>query len=221
MIALSVNIEDGASPMLREFIGALTGPQMSELTERGGRGAVNAAVKYHREFDQAGGWRGKHYLGPSQNDGASFGADVARGWFFMEADAGGATIANHAEHYAFKVSGGTITPKRAGALTIPLIPEARGLYASVYQQNTGHRLFTIRGKHALFERTDQTVTGSRGRRGRPGASSIKKSGIRPVYALVASVTQGPWPGALPPDEILTDAFREQFSDGLEEIIERS
>lgn len=221
MIALSVNISDDASPALRAVIGALTGPQRTELHERGGRGAVNVAIKYHREFDQAGGWRGSRYLGPSQNDGSDFGSDVARGWYFLEADQGGATIANHADHYAFKVTGGTIRPKRAKALTIPLISEARGLYASVYQQNTGRRLFTIKGKHALFERMDQTVTGSRGRRGRPGATPIRSSGIRAVYALVSSVTMGPWPGALPPEEMVVGAFREHYADGLEEIIENA
>jgi hypothetical protein len=137
----------------------------------------------------------------------------------MKADPKGATIANNADHFAFKITGGTITPKRAKALTIPLIREARGLYASVYQQNTGHRLFTIKGRNALFERTDQTVLGSRGRRGRPGATPIQRSGIRAVDALLSSVTMGPWPGAVPPDELLAGAYSEHFSAGLEEIIE--
>lgn len=221
MIAINVNVSNGASPMLREFIAALTGQQAAELSEQSGRAAVNAAIKYHREFDQAGGWKGKRYLGPGPNGGGDFGSDVARGWSLQSFDSSGAVIANDATHYAFKVTGGTITPKRAKALTIPLIQEAKGLYASVYQQNAGHRLFTIKGKHALFERTEGATTGARGKRGRPGATAIKTSGIRAVYALVASVTTGPWPGAVPDEDLLATAFMKQYRLGLEEIIAES
>lgn len=221
MIQITTNVIDSVSPMLREFIAALTGSERTDINEVAGRAAVNAAIKYHREFDQAGGWKGKRYLGPSQGEGSSFGADVARGWFFMGADSDGATIGNNADHYAFKVSGGTILPKRAKALTIPLILEAKGLYASVYEQNTGKKLFSIKGKNALFERTDQVVTGARGRRGRPGATPIKQSGIRAVYALMKSVTMGPWPGAVPDDDVIAFAFVEQFKLSLADIIENS
>lgn len=216
MIQITANITDSVSPMLRDIIAALSGPQSAELNEQGGRAAVIEAVKYHREFDQAGGWKGTRYLGPSQGEGSPFGADVAAGWFFRGADSDGATIANHATYYAFKVTGGTITPKRAKALTIPLIPEAKGLYASVYQQNTGKKLFTIKGKNALFERTDQVVTGARGRRGRAGATPIKQSGIRAIYALVKSVTMGPWPGAVPDDDVIASAFVRQYLYSLNE-----
>lgn len=219
MIAINVNVTDGASHALRLVIGGLTGPERAGLNEIGGRAAVNAAIAYHQEFDAAGGWHGKRYLGPSPGEGSSFGADVARGWHYRAADESGATIFNDADHYAHKVSGGTITPKRAGALTIPMIHEAKGLYASVYVQNTGRKLFTIRGKHALFERTDQVTTGARGRRGAPGASTIKTSGIRAVYALVKSVTTGPWTGALPPDDDLAAAFANRYRIGLADIIE--
>jgi hypothetical protein len=63
MISLSVNFTGGASPALRQVIGALTGAQSSALNESGGRAAVNAAAKYHREFDKSAGWRGPRYLG--------------------------------------------------------------------------------------------------------------------------------------------------------------
>ena len=150
MITIKVNIADGASEALAAVISALTVPQAAELSEQGGVAARNAAVKYHREFDQSGGWRGKRYLGPGPNDGSSFGADVARGWALESFTSGGAVIANDATYYKFKVTGGTITPKRAKFLTIPLIQEAKGLYTSVYQQNTGKRLFRPTGKFVLL-----------------------------------------------------------------------
>ena len=219
MINVTVKVTDGISPMLREFVSALSGAKAAELNEVGGSAAVNAAVSYHREFDKAGGWKGKRYLGPGQNDGSSFGADVARGWHYVGADKRGATIANNATHYAFKVTGGTITPKRAKALTIPLVPEARGFYASAYQQNTGRRLFLSKSKNALLERISGTVTGSRGRKGAPGTTSIGTSGIRAVYALVKSVTMGPWPNAVPPSDMIASPFKAAWLTALEGIIE--
>lgn len=219
MIQIHVNITDHASQALRNVISGLSGSKKVELNEAAGRAAVVAAQIYHREYDQRGGWRGKRYLGRADGQGSSFGADVARGWHFRSEDGSGAVIANNADHYAFKVKGGTITPKRGKALTIPLIREACGLYASVYQQNTGRRLFTIKGKHALFERTGKTVTGSRGRRGQAGATSIRTSGIRAVYALVRSVTMRPWPNAVPPENLLAEAFAARWRTELAHYIE--
>jgi len=65
-------------------------------------------------------------------------------------------------------------------------------------------LFRIRGKKALFE---QTEAGG-------------KRGVRAVYALVQQVTQGPWPGALPPDDELSQAFTKAWRDELADRIER-
>lgn len=202
MIQISVNVADGASQALRNLINSLTGQQATEINEVAGRAAVNAAIKYHREFDKAGGWRGKRYIGSNRSDGSSFGSDVARGWFFKESDKTGAVIANNADHYAFKVTGGTITPKRAKFLTIPLIREAAGLYASVYQQNTGRRLFRPKGKNVLMERTEDGKA-------------------RSVYALVKSVTMGPWPRAVPDDDLIATAFVSRWKAELSELIAKS
>jgi len=199
MIRLSVNVKDSASPALAAVISALTGPEAAGLNAVGGRSASNAAASYHRTFDQSGGWRGKRYLGPSQTDGSRFGADVARGWKFDSSDKQGAIISNDADHYRFKITGGTITPKRWRYLTIPLVPEAKGLRAATYVQNTGLKLFQPRGKRVLAVKDGK--------------------GIRPIYALVSSVTMGPWPNALPPEELLTDHFLSGWRDALEAHIE--
>lgn len=219
MTRVKVSITDGASPALKKLVKSLSGDQKRVLNEQGARAAVNASVKYHRAFNQNGGWRGPRYLGSVAGSG-SFGADVARSWKTDSVRVGGATIANDATNYAHKVSGGTIVPKRAKALTIPLIKEAKGIRAAVYSQNSGKKLFTIKGKSALFERVGGQTTSRRGRGG-PGSTNIRTSRLRAVYALVKSVTQKPWPDALPPDGILQDAFADTFMDGLEDIIEKS
>lgn len=221
MIRVTARLEDGASDALSALLSALDGDERTSLNRVGGRSAQDAAAKYHREFDSRGGWKGSRYLGPAPGQGSSFGANVAGGWSLESADADSATIANDAEHLGFKATGGTIVPKRAKALTIPLIQEAKGVRASVYSQNTGHKLFTIKGKNALFERLGVITTGSRGRRGQAGATNIQQSRIRAVYALMKSVTMRPWPGALPPDELLSSAFANRYIDELERIVDAS
>lgn len=199
MIRIGVSIEDLATPDLRRFIDALTGPELEQLNEVGGRAASNAAARFHREFDAAGGWRGSRSSG---SGGSAFGAAVAAGWHYLTSDGMGAEIANNAEHYGFKVRGGTITPKRWTHLTIPLVPEAKGRYVAEYQQNTGNRLFRPKGRAVLMERTG------------PG-----KGEVRSVYALLKSVTQPPWPEAVPQTEELSGAFTVGWLDGLDDLLE--
>lgn len=221
MISISVNVTDGVSPMLAEYISCMTGTAAAEINEVAGRYAVNAATKYHREFDRAGGWLGKNYLGPGPDGGGRFGASVAAGWSLLSFDPKGATIANDADYYAFKVSGGTITPKRVSFLTIPRVPEAKGLMAADYVRETGHKLFVIKGMNALFERIEAATSGVRGKRGTAGAAPIKTNKIRAVYALVSSVTMPPWQGALPPEDDLAAAFSLGWRETMARKIEAS
>ena len=195
MIEIKVDIQDDASPALRAVISALTGAKMKSFNAMGGRAAVLAAKAYHREFDKGKGWRGSRYLGPSKGDGGSFGAAITAGWNFQSSDQSGATIVNSAQFYAHKVHGGTITPKRAKFLTIPLIAEAKGLRVFSYQEITGKRLFRPKGKDVLMEKMDS-------------------GGVRSVYALVRSVTHKPTPGALPDESLLAEAFVKRWREAL-------
>lgn len=199
MIQIKVEVTDGASPMLKRAIAALRGNQSAQLNEQGGREAVNAAVTYHRDFDKSGGWRGKRYLG-SASDGSSYGSEVAEAWSFQSSDERGATIANNARFLKFKSTGGTVKPKRTTYLTIPMIAEARGRSAANYEVFARKNLFTIKGKKALFEKKED-------------------GGLRAVYALVKSVTHKPWPGALPPNDLIADAFMDRYRRALFEILQ--
>lgn len=200
MISFSVNVTDQGSQAIRNLVRGLSPRERQQFNEAGGRGAVVAAQKYHREFDKAGGWRGPNYLGTGSGQGSDFGSDIARGWFFRQADKDGATIANNARNYAFKVHGGTIIPKRAKALTIPLVAEARGLSALRYEETFGEDLFIPRGKSVLAVKSGR--------------------GFRSIFALVRSVTMQPWPGAVPPEEVIGSAFAEHFREALADYIER-
>lgn len=218
MIGVHVNVADGASPTLREIISSLTGAEAAELNAVGGRAAAQEAARYHRDFDRAGGWR----TSGRGSESTRFGADVAQGWAFLTADRSGALIYNDADHYRFKVEGGTIRPKRVRYLTIPIIEEARGLRAETYVQNTGNRLFTIPGRNALFERVERgsaqgerVIRRARGRHRDGSVERIRrKGGIRAVYALVRSVTMPPMPEALPPEDDLREAYSDAWITGL-------
>lgn len=204
MIAINVSLTDnGASAALNTIISSLTGPESKGLSEAGGIGARNAAIKYHRAFDQAGGWKGRRYLGPGPSEGTSFGSQVASGWMLQSATETGATISNDAPFYSHKVTGGTIRPARAKHLTIPMIREAKGLRAAVYQRTTGKKLFKVKGKKALFEKLEGG------------------KGIRAVYALVESVTQRPWTGAVPPEDVIGSAYVETYREALIRKIEKA
>lgn len=227
MIEVGVSVTKGASKPLTAIISALTTPEITELNEVGGRAASEAARKFSYEFDRAGGWRTSQYRtssGPSR-----FGADVAAGWHFLVADQTGAVIYNDADHYAFRVRGGTITPKRVSKLTIPLVPEARGLRVATYVQNTGHRLFTIPGRNALFERVDRrsdvgerVISRTRGKHRDGNVERIRrKGGIRAVYALLARVTIPPMPEAVPPDDLLIVTYSTAWRNELADRIERA
>lgn len=123
-------------------------------------------------------------------------SNIARKWFLSSADASGAVITNPDEDGSLrhKIRGGTITAKNAGALTIPLVPEAHGRRAADYRSEIGE-LFTIPNKSALFE-------------------AVEGGGVRAVYALRQSITQDPWPDAIPASEELAAAYGIKLMDVL-------
>ena len=202
MMQIEVNVNDEVSPALAMLIDALEGETLSDLNAVGGRSANNAAVEYHDQFNQSGGWKGQGYIdGPGRNPGG-FGQNVALGWNFQSSDKTGATISNNADYYAFKVTGGTVVPKRVKALTIPLVPDAMGRRAADYVSLTGHRLFTVPGMSALFQaEEDGSVTA--------------------IYALVKQAVHKPWPKALPDEDSLSAAFVEGWVGALGDHLESS
>ncbi|WAC20980.1 hypothetical protein OVA24_06240 [Luteolibacter sp. SL250] len=138
------------------------------------------------------------------------------------------TVANQA--FRLHLHGGTVTPKKAKALTIPIVPEAHGLFARTYETTYGRKLFTISPKvPLLFERSNQatqSLTGQtdgrvRVRGNRPGEMVSKpvriaaRTPIRPVYYLADSVTIERDPEALPPRERVEAALIEEATDFLE------
>lgn len=118
---------------------------------------------------------------------------VANGWTDSPATSAGVTFSNSTIGLAHKVTGGTIRAKRKSFLTIPIDPRAHGMTAKTFSRTV---LPLFRVKNALMAtENDGTLT--------------------PIYALKKSVTQAPWPGALPPEQSYVDPFLDAALDSLE------
>lgn len=110
------------------------------------------------------------------------------------ASSGGTFFEGDGYGLAHKITGGTIKAKNARALTIPMVPEAHGVRASVYSQSI-HQLFRPKNKDYLAE-------------------SLETGGIRVVYLLRQSVKSDPWPDAIPGDDWLGKTYLAGFVTGL-------
>lgn len=156
----------------------------------------------------------------------NFWQEVADATQVAEVSESGATVAIAEARYRLHLFGGTVVPKKAKALTIPLVIEARGESAASYQLKMGRRLFSIPGRKALFEKTDAAATESltgatKGRvRGKNRVFRVglaARAGIRPVFALSKKATIKQDPAALPPPQALLGALQEQANDYLAAI----
>jgi hypothetical protein len=148
------------------------------VMQRAGQAVTDYLRRYHANF--ATGWQGGHWMSPS----LGFADKVVKGWQNPTVSGSRVTITNTFGLLGFKVSGGTITPKTAQFLTIPLISEAKGKSVAEFRAGASEPLF--RAGNALCQKLGGRLTA--------------------VYALSKGVTQAPWPGAMPPDEALALVF---------------
>jgi hypothetical protein len=194
-LSIDISIEQDTATIRLDAIGALCENPGEQL--RAAAIAVYEFVKeYHIEFGSR--WRGDHYMaGPKSGEWQQAVADAWQPPTLL--DESSAIVENTHPHLAFKIEGGTIVPVSAGAITIPLVPEAKGVSAAEYAASQGVELFAVKG-----------VLATKGES--PGE-------IVPIYALKQSVTQAPWPGAMPPDEEIRDVFAAAFQLQLGNVLE--
>lgn len=145
----------------------------------------------------------KHFLGKDRtepNQLAGYGSKREHFWRQVSMSVqspvineSGGTVRVSINHpvIAQKVFGGTIRAKRSRYLTIPVVPEAYGRAASVFERETGMELHFIRMRGMAL-----LVTKGEG-----------KAGIgRVQYVLKTQVTQRPDPTALPPQAEMESAI---------------
>lgn len=117
-------------------------------------------------------------------------------WTIKSHTSKGAVIENDTAGLSHKVTGGTITAKRKKFLTIPIDPRAHNIKAKDFSR-TVSPLFRVKNCLAIKD-------------------ANSPNGIKPIYALKKSVTQAPWPGALPPEEGYVNAFMAGIVDSIME-----
>jgi len=115
--------------------------------------------------------------------------------------------------------GGTVKPTGGRKwLTIPLIPEARGKRASVYEAESGRKLFRPAGRRVLMERlkdgSGDAASGRASMRTKGGYRTFNLGAVkvRPVYALATEAKIPKDPRALPPRSALADALQTAAND---------
>src|SRR5215469_12360219 len=131
---MEINVNVTLSP---EFTAKLKrlGTIPAELLPIGAEAVYDYLRDYHSKMD----WKGPSWF-PGPYSG-QFAQKVVDGWQKPAVTGETVTITNTFGLLDWKIRGGTITPRTAKALAIPLIPAARGLYASEYSVARGQQLF--------------------------------------------------------------------------------
>ncbi len=138
---ININLEiRGMRKILDELTNAASESQLSKANSMAGTVLVDFIGKW---YDNKGRdhWLNKSLPthGPGRQETGWY-SHLAWGWMLIAADHTGALVAFPDEDGSLrhKIYGGTITPKRAQALTIPLVPEAHGrgiwLFVATVQQ---------------------------------------------------------------------------------------
>lgn len=117
------------------------------------------------------------------------------GWSMKQTNTFSASFTNGTIGLAHKVTGGTIRAKQKKFLTIPVDPKAHGLTAKAFSSTIAPLFFA---KGMLMYVDEQTAD------------------VKAAYALKKSITQRPWPGALPPEASYLNAFLDAALDSLEQ-----
>ena len=172
----------------------LAKPATRRKAIRVGARAANDAVKVWYRSKGRNHWSDK--TGPTHGPGrkaSQWWRGTSR-WKVDTANENGVTMSNSHIGLAHKITGGTISAKRASALTIPLHPKAHSLSAKTFSQTIAP-LFRVKSILAMSDGND---------------------GIIPVYALKKSINQKPWPNALPPDGTFVTPFEDAALDTLEQ-----
>lgn len=203
-IEISV-VDESVSARLANIQGVLSDP--SGLLREAAGDVKEFVQLYHEGFN----WRGDHYI--SGQFSGQFQKQVAEDWQepVMRSN-NEAAVVNTDPYLSHKITGGTILPIKGRYLTIPLISEAKGLSPREYEGFTGETLFFAKthgpgGGGVLAHNVLQTKGRGKG-----------VFNIVPVYALATSVTQEPWPGAMPPLEDIQAVLDKAFAIELESVL---
>lgn len=174
MIAITLN-DAGFVARINRFVEQTKNP--AGLMRVLGREAANRLKTHFRAKNKTPNKLG----GKRENFWRQVGASVQNP--VVAGDGHSVSVSINDPRFAQKVFGGTITAKRAKALTIPVTPEAYGRSASTFEQETGLKLFLVKTGQGAF--ANAVLATQRGK------------GLQVEYILTKSVDQPPDPTALP------------------------
>lgn len=206
-----IGVEITVSGKGREFLVKLTGDITNRegLNDALGRSLARMLQTHFREKNT----EPNKMNAPKTN----FWESVAAATALIEVTETDATVSIAENRFRIHLFGGVIKPTGGRKfLTIPKIPEARGLRVSSYEQQSGNKLFRLPGVKLLFERSDKgtqsTVTRNRVTTRRSDGSyrtvAIRaRSLIRPVYALATEANIKKDPEALPPADYMASELQ--------------
>lgn len=126
----------------------------------------------------------------------NFWADIGRSIDGPKSDGGRVVVSITDPRIRQKVFGGKIEAKRVTYLTIPLRPEAYDFRATVFEEETGIRLFYSERKGSKF------------------LAGIMDGRFTAFYLLRRSVIQEPWPESLPSDKEMAEAAARGAEEAL-------
>lgn len=198
MITLAVKTQ-GTDEMFRRL--AAIGRQPRELTMPAGRAVSNLLRRHYRERNS----EPVNHFGAKTN----FWLGVMRAVNNPEVIGDGASVRVSINHpvISHKFTGGTIRAKRKKNLAIPVSAEAYGRYPSVFEHETGLKLFGVQTAGAY-------VLAARGLKGASGKFVVH-------YILKPWVTQKADPDALPASDKMDEAAVTTMGRRLERLIERA
>ncbi len=220
MIRVTVAVDDkGAKSFLIDL-----GERVTNRRDLNGAVARRVAEELREHWEKKN--KKPNRLGSSNR--TNFWAKAAGQVAVAEVTDAGATVAvggAPGEQVQIHIFGGTVVPKEAKALTIPLVREAHGLSAASYEKKTGNELFTIPGRNLLFEKPDKAepteslVGKTTGRTSQHGPGNVfpmvARQGLRPIYLLADEAKISADPDALPSDDVMIAAIEEEVEDWLD------
>jgi len=195
-IALTVSDYGSSAAFLREFdecaFQARNRPGIMKVVGRRGSNELKKHFRMrNRTPNKLGGTRTNFWQGV---------ADAVQNPVLV-GDSGVCISINHPA-FAQKVFGGTIKPKNAKALTIPVEPEAYGRTVATFQQETGIQLFLLKKKAGGMSNLL--------------AGIVDEHTVKVFYVLQSSVDQAADPQALPDQ----NQFEAALLDEAEQYLNR-
>lgn len=202
---------DGFDELTNDLLQTLKGPKRIEGIKFATMAALDAVKDYYAIDMGRDGWVNPRLMthGPGRRP-TQWWRGTVNGWKMQEVKRTSSVLANKTIGLSHKVTGGTIRPVRAKALTIPISEDAHGLSARQYARSVAP-LFRI----GLWTGNPMLVRNTRTGAENPAWSD---SGIKPVFRLMKSVTHKPWPGALPDVADYMEPFETSILDYAEDQI---